>query len=71
MLTVDCPPEEADELAPALQAIRLGTGVFSGTNNPTGTRTGLGKHARGYVYYVSLKGHRRRNARPTSGSSAC
>ena len=56
VLTVDCPPEEADELAPALQAQGLAPVFLVAPTTPLARVQALAKHAQGYVYYVSLKG---------------
>jgi tryptophan synthase alpha chain len=56
VLSVDCPPEEAEELAAALQAEALDPIFLLAPTTPDARVAEIAKHARGYVYYVSLKG---------------
>jgi tryptophan synthase alpha chain len=56
MLTVDCPPEEAEELATALQQENLDPIFLLAPTTPMERVAEIARHARGYVYYVSLKG---------------
>lgn len=56
LLTVDMPPEEADELNAALKAAAIDAIYLIA---PTTTRQrikSIAEHATGYLYYVSLKG---------------
>ncbi|MBV8047267.1 MAG: tryptophan synthase subunit alpha [Paludibacterium sp.] len=56
VLTVDCPPEEADELTGALVAAGLDPIFLVAPTTPPDRVARIGQLARGYVYYVSLKG---------------
>jgi tryptophan synthase alpha chain len=56
VLSVDCPPEEAAELAAALTAEALDPIFLLAPTTPDARVAEIAKHARGYVYYVSLKG---------------
>jgi tryptophan synthase alpha chain len=56
VLTVDCPPEEADELTHALIAADLDPIFLIAPTTPTERVAQIARLARGYVYYVSLKG---------------
>ncbi|MGC0154566.1 tryptophan synthase subunit alpha [Chromobacterium vaccinii] len=55
-LTVDCPPEEAAELQAALDAEGLDTVFLVAPTTPPERVAEIARLARGYVYYVSLKG---------------
>ena len=55
-LTVDCPPEEAAELSAALIAADLDPVFLIAPTTPEARVREIARHARGYVYYVSLKG---------------
>lgn len=56
MLTVDCPPEEAAILAPTLEAANIAPIFLLSPTTPVARMQKLAQYARGYVYYVSLKG---------------
>lgn len=56
LLTVDCPPEEAEALSLALHAEGLAPIYLIAPTTPADRLAGIARHARGYVYYVSLKG---------------
>ncbi|UTH73811.1 tryptophan synthase subunit alpha [Chromobacterium sp. IIBBL 290-4] len=56
VLTVDCPPEEAAGLQSALDAQGLDTVFLIAPTTPPERVEQIAKLARGYVYYVSLKG---------------
>lgn len=56
LLTVDCPPEEAEALSLALHAEQLAPIYLIAPTTPAERLSGIARHARGYVYYVSLKG---------------
>lgn len=56
VLTVDCPPEEAAELSAALTAARLDPVFLIAPTTPMARVKQIAALARGYVYYVSLKG---------------
>ncbi|PXX45639.1 MULTISPECIES: tryptophan synthase subunit alpha [Aquitalea] len=56
VLTVDCPPEEAAELSAALIAADLDPVFLIAPTTPEARVREIARHARGYVYYVSLKG---------------
>ncbi|POA97210.1 tryptophan synthase subunit alpha [Chromobacterium sinusclupearum] len=56
VLTVDCPPEEAVDLQAALDAQGLDTVFLIAPTTPPARVAEIAKLARGYVYYVSLKG---------------
>lgn len=56
VLSVDLPPEEAEELVAALGAEDLDPIFLLAPTTPDARVAELAKHARGYVYYVSLKG---------------
>ena len=56
LLTVDMPPEEADELAPILRESGIDP-IFMLTPTSSAERIcQVGEHASGFIYYVSLKG---------------
>ncbi|SFR46389.1 tryptophan synthase, alpha chain [Marinobacter daqiaonensis] len=56
ILTVDLPPEEADEVAPLFAARKMDP-IFLLAPTTTDERIRLiSEHASGYVYYVSVKG---------------
>ena len=56
LITVDLPPEEASELLPALEAAQIDP-IFLLAPTTTPERIAhICRHARGFVYYVSLKG---------------
>ncbi|MFN4238304.1 MAG: tryptophan synthase subunit alpha [Vogesella sp.] len=56
VLTVDCPPEEAEELTAALTAAGLDPVFLVAPTTPIDRVRDIARLARGYVYYVSLKG---------------
>jgi tryptophan synthase alpha chain len=56
VLTVDCPPEEAAELSAALIAAKLDPVFLIAPTTPMARVKQIAALARGYVYYVSLKG---------------
>lgn len=56
VLTVDCPPEESDEYAQVLQAQGLATVFLVAPTTPAARLAAVARLARGYVYYVSIKG---------------
>ncbi|MEQ6289501.1 tryptophan synthase subunit alpha [Vogesella sp. GCM10023246] len=56
VLTVDCPPEEAGDLSAALTAAGLDPVFLIAPTTPEERVREIARHARGYVYYVSLKG---------------
>ena len=56
MLTVDCPPEESGELVGALDAHGIDPIFLLAPTTPEARIAELARHARGYVYYVSLRG---------------
>ena len=56
VLTVDCPPEEAEELTAALTAAGLDPVFLVAPTTPMDRVREIARLARGYVYYVSLKG---------------
>ncbi len=56
VLTVDCPPEEAAELSAALSAAALDPVFLIAPTTPLARVKQIAALARGYVYYVSLKG---------------
>jgi len=56
VLTVDCPPEEAEELTRALTATGLDPIFLIAPTTPEARIEQISRLARGYVYYVSLKG---------------
>jgi len=56
VLTVDCPPEEAADLSAALTAAGLDPVFLIAPTTPEARVREIARHARGYVYYVSLKG---------------
>jgi tryptophan synthase alpha chain len=56
VLTVDCPPEEIETLAALLETSGLDTIFLLAPTTPPGRVARIGRLARGYVYYVSLKG---------------
>ncbi|AXK39855.1 tryptophan synthase subunit alpha [Crenobacter cavernae] len=56
VLTVDCPPEEAEELAEALIAENIDPIFLLAPTTPDSRLAAVARLARGYVYYVSLKG---------------
>ncbi|HJV05775.1 MAG TPA: tryptophan synthase subunit alpha [Chromobacteriaceae bacterium] len=56
VLTVDCPPEEAPELSAALTGAGLDPVFLIAPTTPLERVKEIARHARGYVYYVSLKG---------------
>lgn len=55
-LTVDCPLEESDELSDALLSAGLDPIFLIAPTTPAERVAEIGKRARGFVYYVSLKG---------------
>lgn len=56
VLTVDCPPEEAGALTDALVAAGLDPIFLVAPTTPAARVAQIARLARGYVYYVSLKG---------------
>lgn len=56
MLTVDCPPEESEELVGALTRHGLDPIFLLAPTTPEARVKVMAQHARGYVYYVSLRG---------------
>ena len=56
VLTVDLPPEEADELVAELEAANLDTVFLLSPTTPDARLKKVAERASGYVYYVSLKG---------------
>jgi tryptophan synthase alpha chain len=56
VLTVDCPPEEAEELIAALTRAELDPIFLIAPTTPAARIEQISRLARGYVYYVSLKG---------------
>lgn len=56
VLTVDLPPEEADELVAALEAADVDTIFLLSPTTPDARLRRVAERASGYVYYVSLKG---------------
>ena len=56
VLTVDCPPEESDEYAQVLHAQGLATVFLVAPTTPAARLAAVARLARGYVYYVSIKG---------------
>ena len=56
VLTVDLPPEEADELTTALQDADLDPIFLVAPTSSSHRIENIARHATGFVYYVSLKG---------------
>jgi tryptophan synthase alpha chain len=56
VIAVDYPPEEAGEFAAALDANRVAPIFLLSPTTPEARIIAVGRMARGYVYYVSLKG---------------
>ena len=56
VIVVDYPPEEAGEFAAILTARGLAPIFLLSPTTPTGRMDAVGRMARGYAYYVSLKG---------------
>lgn len=56
VLTVDLPPEEADDLVAELEAANLDTIFLLSPTTPEARLKRVAMRASGYVYYVSLKG---------------
>ncbi len=56
VLTVDLPPEEADDLVAALEAVNVDTIFLLSPTTPDVRLKRVAERASGYVYYVSLKG---------------
>ncbi|MBI2312559.1 MAG: tryptophan synthase subunit alpha [Betaproteobacteria bacterium] len=56
VLTVDCPPEESSELVRHLAAQGLDPIFLLSPTTPPARVEKVAKYARGFVYYVSLKG---------------
>lgn len=56
MLTVDSPPEESERLAACLDEQGIAPIFLLSPTTPAARIQKLAKYARGYVYYVSLKG---------------
>lgn len=56
LLTVDMPPEESDELIAALEPHGIAPIYLLAPTTPAARMQAIGERAKGYVYYVSLKG---------------
>jgi tryptophan synthase alpha chain len=56
VIVVDYPPEEAGEFAALLDARGIAPIFLLSPTTPEARMTAVGRMARGYVYYVSLKG---------------
>src|SRR5207244_11038664 len=56
VIVVDYPPEEAGEFAALLDARGVAPIFLLSPTTPEARMTAVGRMARGYVYYVSLKG---------------
>lgn len=56
MLTVDSPPEESDALVAALVERNIDPIFLLAPTTPESRVEVMARHARGYVYYVSLRG---------------
>jgi tryptophan synthase alpha chain len=56
VLTVDYPPEESDEFAAKCAAAGLDNIYLLAPTTPAVRVEAVAKHARGFIYYVSLKG---------------
>ncbi len=56
VLTVDLPPEEADEVAPLLTARNLDAIFLLAPTTSDERIRAISQHSSGYVYYVSFKG---------------
>jgi tryptophan synthase alpha chain len=56
VLTVDCPPEESEDLTQALVDAGLDPIFLIAPTTPQARIEQIGRLARGYVYYVSLNG---------------
>ena len=56
VLTVDCPPEEAEDLLEAFSKEAIDPVFLISPTTSTSRMEKIGKLASGYVYYVSLKG---------------
>jgi tryptophan synthase alpha chain len=56
VIVVDYPPEEAGELVALLDARGIAPIFLLSPTTPEARMTAVGRMARGYVYYVSLKG---------------
>lgn len=56
MLTVDSPPEESEELVTALAKHQIDPIFLLAPTTPDARIQTLARYARGYVYYVSLRG---------------
>lgn len=56
ILLVDLTPEEAPDVAPVLHAAGLRTIFLAAPNTTDARMAAIGRHAGGYLYYVSLKG---------------
>lgn len=56
VLTVDLPPEEADELVSELEAVGLDSIFLLSPTTPDARVQQVCEKASGYIYYVSLKG---------------
>jgi tryptophan synthase alpha chain len=56
VLSVDCPPEESEELAAELEGQGIDPIFLLAPTTPEARIAEIARHARGYVYYVSLKG---------------
>jgi tryptophan synthase alpha chain len=56
LLIVDCPPEEADELADALDAERLALVRLAAPTTDAARLPTVVKRASGFIYYVSVAG---------------
>ena len=56
ILTVDMPPEESDTFMPAMEAHGIDTIFLVAPTTTEARMAKIAKHAKGFVYYVSLKG---------------
>jgi tryptophan synthase alpha chain len=56
VLTVDYPPEESDEFAATCAAAGIDNIYLLAPTTPSERVEEVAKHARGFIYYVSLKG---------------
>lgn len=56
VLTVDMPPEEADELGPLLKSNGIATIFLVAPTTSNARAATICAHGEGYLYYVSLKG---------------
>ena len=56
VLTVDMPPEESDTFMPTMEAHGIDTIFLVAPTTTEARMAKIAKHAKGFVYYVSLKG---------------